>query len=48
MSDNIYSVSEIVGSLGVDLGPEQELRAGPLPEIDGPWWRRTSTFRAAA
>jgi glycerol-3-phosphate dehydrogenase len=41
-------VSEIVGSLGVGVGPELALQAGPPPTIDGPWWRRTQAFRAAA
>jgi glycerol-3-phosphate dehydrogenase len=41
-------VTEIAGSLGVSLGPESGLRPGPPPTIDGPWWRRTQAFRAAA
>jgi glycerol-3-phosphate dehydrogenase len=41
-------VSEIVGSLGITLGPEQQLRPGPLPTIEGPWWRRTAEHRATA
>jgi glycerol-3-phosphate dehydrogenase len=40
-------VAEIVGSLGVKLGPERALKPGPGPTIDRPWWRRTSEFRAA-
>jgi glycerol-3-phosphate dehydrogenase len=41
-------VAEIVGSLGTSLGTERELRPAPPPAIDGPWWRRTLDFRAAA
>jgi glycerol-3-phosphate dehydrogenase len=41
-------VTEIAGSLGVSLGPECRLQPGPPPTIDGPWWRRTQEFRAAA
>jgi glycerol-3-phosphate dehydrogenase len=42
-------VAEIVGSLGVSLGPESDLRAGEgRPPLRGPWWRRTAAFRAAA
>jgi glycerol-3-phosphate dehydrogenase len=41
-------VSEIVGSLGVTLGPERELPPLPAPTIDGPWWRRTREFREPA
>jgi glycerol-3-phosphate dehydrogenase len=40
-------VTEIVGSLGVTLRPESELR-GWAPPPHGPWWRRTAEFRAAA
>jgi len=39
-------VSEIVASLGVALGPEQPLRAGPpAPALAQPWWRRTAEHR---
>jgi glycerol-3-phosphate dehydrogenase len=41
-------VSEIVGSLGVGLGPERELLAGPPPSLDEPWWRRAQGFTTAA
>jgi glycerol-3-phosphate dehydrogenase len=41
-------VVEIIGTLGVALRSEDELRAGPRPEIDGPWWRRTAEYRSAA
>jgi glycerol-3-phosphate dehydrogenase len=41
-------VAEIVGSLGVRLGPERELRGGGPPPPTGPWWRRTAEFRATA
>lgn len=36
----------IVGSLGVTLGPERELKPGPPPAARGPWWRRTAEYRA--
>jgi glycerol-3-phosphate dehydrogenase len=39
-------VAEIVGSLGVRLGPEQALRGGRLPAGDRPWWRRSAEYRA--
>jgi glycerol-3-phosphate dehydrogenase len=39
-------VVEIVGSLGVTLAPERELKPGPPPAIRGPWWRRTAEYRA--
>jgi glycerol-3-phosphate dehydrogenase len=38
-------VTEIVGSLGVPLGPEQDLKPGPVPALERPWWRRTADFR---
>jgi glycerol-3-phosphate dehydrogenase len=38
-------VTAIVATLGTSLGPERELRSGPPPAIDGPWWRRTREFR---
>jgi glycerol-3-phosphate dehydrogenase len=41
-------VAEIVGKLGVSLGPERELIPGPRPAIDGPWWRQTAEYRSAA
>ncbi len=41
-------VTEIVGSLGVPLGPEAALRGGPSVAPDGPWWRRTAEYRAGA
>jgi glycerol-3-phosphate dehydrogenase len=41
-------VAEIVGSLGTKLGPERELQPAPPPATDGPWWRRTLDFQAAA
>jgi len=41
-------VVEIVGTLGVEVGSESELIAGPRPAIDGPWWRRTAEYRSAA
>ncbi len=40
-------VTEIVGSLGVWLGPEASLKGGPAPRTTGPWWRRTAGYRAA-
>ena len=41
-------VAEIVGSLGVALGPERELRGGDPPPFQRPWWQRTATYRAVA
>jgi glycerol-3-phosphate dehydrogenase len=41
-------VAEIVGSLGVCLGPEQPLRGGQPPRSQGPWWQRTARHRAVA
>jgi glycerol-3-phosphate dehydrogenase len=41
-------VTEIVGSLGVRLGPEAALRGGPIARGGRPWWRRTAEYRAAA
>jgi glycerol-3-phosphate dehydrogenase len=41
-------VAEIVGSLGVALGPERELVGGEEPSFDRPWWRRTAKYRAVA
>ncbi|HUE26357.1 MAG TPA: FAD-dependent oxidoreductase [Solirubrobacteraceae bacterium] len=41
-------VAEIVGSLGVALGPERELLGGEPPWFDRPWWRRTAKYRAVA
>jgi glycerol-3-phosphate dehydrogenase len=39
-------VTEILGSLGVPLGPEAPLQGGPSAAPDGPWWRRTAEYRA--
>ena len=39
-------VAQIVGRLGVSLGPERELIPGPRPAIAGPWWRRTAEHRS--
>jgi glycerol-3-phosphate dehydrogenase len=39
-------VSQLVGSLGIQLGLEQALRPGPAPSLGKPWWRRTAEFRA--
>ena len=39
-------VAEIVGSLGVALGPERELVGGDPPPFDRPWWQRTARYRA--
>ncbi len=41
-------VAEIVGSLGVRLGEESDLRGGGPPALRDPWWRRTAQFRAEA
>jgi glycerol-3-phosphate dehydrogenase len=40
-------VTEIVGSLGVSLGPEATLQGGPAPRGTDPWWRRTAEYRAS-
>jgi glycerol-3-phosphate dehydrogenase len=45
-------VVEIVGSLGVGLGPEAPVYGGPVPAPGAgaggrPWWRRTADYRAA-
>jgi glycerol-3-phosphate dehydrogenase len=40
-------VCSIVEDLGVALGPEQPLSAGPPPARPGPWWRRTAEHVAA-
>jgi glycerol-3-phosphate dehydrogenase len=39
-------VTDIVGSLGVQLGPRAALKGGPSPHASGPWWRRTADYRA--
>jgi glycerol-3-phosphate dehydrogenase len=39
-------VTEIVGSLGVQLRPLAALKGGPSPHGSGPWWRRTAEYRA--
>jgi glycerol-3-phosphate dehydrogenase len=39
-------VTEIVASLGVQLGAERALRPGSPPASDRPWWRRTAEYRA--
>lgn len=38
-------VAEIVGALGVTLGPRQPLLGGPSPSGDRPWWRRAAEYR---
>ena len=43
-----HRVAGIIGSMGVPLGPERELRGGPPPKFDPPWWRRTANYRAMA
>lgn len=40
-------VCEMVGALGVGLGPERSLHPGGPPPSPGPWWRRTAEHRAA-
>jgi glycerol-3-phosphate dehydrogenase len=40
-------VCSIVEDMGVALGPEQPLSAGPPPARPGPWWRRTAEHVAA-
>jgi glycerol-3-phosphate dehydrogenase len=40
-------VAGLVEEAGVSLGPEQPLRAGSAPALDGPWWRRVAEVRAA-
>ena len=39
-------VTDIVGSLGVQLRPRAALKGGPSPHGSGPWWRRTADYRA--
>jgi glycerol-3-phosphate dehydrogenase len=39
-------VTDIVGSLGVQLTPPAALKGGPSPQGSGPWWRRTAEYRA--
>jgi glycerol-3-phosphate dehydrogenase len=39
--------TQIVGELGVVVGPERELKPGPAPILDRPWWRRTADHRAS-
>jgi glycerol-3-phosphate dehydrogenase len=39
-------VAEIVGSLGVRLGPEQALHGARSPAGDRRWWRRSADYRA--
>jgi glycerol-3-phosphate dehydrogenase len=41
-------VTQLVGSLGVRLGAERELRGGPPPSFHHPWWERTARYRAVA
>jgi glycerol-3-phosphate dehydrogenase len=40
-------IAELVGSVGVQLGPERALVGGEIPASAGPWWRRTADYRAA-
>jgi glycerol-3-phosphate dehydrogenase len=40
-------VTEIVGGLGVRLGPEAALIGGERAVQDQPWWRRAADYRAA-
>jgi glycerol-3-phosphate dehydrogenase len=40
-------VTGLVEELGVSLGDERPLEPGPLPELEGPWWRRAAEYRAA-
>ena len=40
-------VCDMVGRLGVRLGPERPLEPGERPPSSGPWWRRTAEYRAA-
>jgi glycerol-3-phosphate dehydrogenase len=39
-------VAEIVGAMGVTLGPEVALRRGAAIGFRDPWWRRTAAHRA--
>jgi glycerol-3-phosphate dehydrogenase len=41
-------VAELVEALGVELGPERELKSGTAPSGGGSWWRRTAEYRARA
>ncbi len=40
-------VTEIVGALGIRLGPERPLEPAAPPPTSRPWWRRTREFREA-
>ena len=37
-------VRELVAGLGVEIGSERPLEAGPRPAEYGPWWRRTANY----
>jgi glycerol-3-phosphate dehydrogenase len=39
-------VTDIVGSLGLQLRPQAALKGGPSSHGSGPWWRRTAEYRA--
>ena len=39
-------VTELVGSLRVQLRPQAALKGGPSPHGSDPWWRRTAEYRA--
>jgi glycerol-3-phosphate dehydrogenase len=38
-------VMELLGEVGVQLGPEQALSAGPPPRSPQPWWSRSAAYR---
>jgi glycerol-3-phosphate dehydrogenase len=39
-------ITDIVGSLGGQLGARAALKGGPSPHGSGSWWRRTAEYRA--
>jgi glycerol-3-phosphate dehydrogenase len=41
-------VVAIASTVGVALGPEEELRRGERPRSGGPWWQRTAMHKVAA
>jgi len=41
-------VCELVAATGVELAPEERLRAGETVPDRGPWWRRAAAHRGAA
>ena len=39
-------VAQLVAEMGVELGPERELKHGAVPISPGSWWRRAAEYRA--